>query len=102
MPTKPFPSSLRSHYATRIYPQIYPPPSPPLRATLAEKEVNALKEQLTTAKNQTKLDSGEQQLLSNKMADCEQQTLELISRNNFEGELASKDKEVIKKSSLLL
>lgn len=63
------------------------------RATLAEKEVNALKEQLTSAKNQTKSESGEQ-LLSNKMADCEQQTLELISRNNIEGELASKDKEV--------
>lgn len=64
------------------------------RATLAEKEVNALKEQLTTAKNQAKSESGEQQLLSNKMADCEQQTLEIISRNNIEGELASKDKEV--------
>ncbi|KAK6636378.1 hypothetical protein RUM43_010038 [Polyplax serrata] len=28
------------------------------------------------------------------MADCEQQTLEIISRNNIEGELASKDKEL--------
>lgn len=64
------------------------------RATLAEKEVNALKEQLATSQN--KSSTGDQ--VNNKMADCEQQTLELISRNNIEGELASKDKEVCKTS----
>lgn len=62
------------------------------RATLAEKEVNALKEQLATAQTQNKSSTGDQ--VNNKMADCEQQTLELISRNNIEGELASKDKEI--------
>lgn len=54
--------------------------------------MNALKEQLATAQTQNKSSTGDQ--VNNKMADCEQQTLELISRNNIEGELASKDKEV--------
>lgn len=54
--------------------------------------MNALKEQLASAKTIPTKPSGEQ--INNKMADCEQQTLDLISRNNIEGELALKDKEV--------
>ncbi|KAF6216279.1 hypothetical protein GE061_000619 [Apolygus lucorum] len=56
------------------------------RATLAEKEVSALKEQLAVANNQNQSD--------NKMAAVTQGTEEIMSRSNIELELSAKDKEI--------
>lgn len=57
------------------------------RATLAEKEVSALKEQLAVANNQNQSD--------NKMTNVTQGTDEMMNRSNIELELSAKEREVI-------
>jgi hypothetical protein len=68
------------------------------RATLAEKEVSALKEQLATANQNLQLveakGGGGIKPPGVGGGDMEQNTMDIISRTSFEVELAAKEKEV--------
>jgi hypothetical protein len=69
------------------------------RATLAEKEVSALKEQLATANQNLQLVESKGGGGGNKPpggggGDMEQNTMDIISRSGLEIELAAKEKEV--------
>ena len=68
------------------------------RATLAEKEVSALKEQLATANQNLQLveskGGGGNKPLGGGGGDMEQNTMDIISRSGLEVELAAKEKEV--------
>jgi hypothetical protein len=74
------------------------------RATLAEKEVSALKEQLATANQNLQLVEGKG-VGGNKPpggggGDMEQNTMDIISRSGLEVELAAKEKEVSRHESV--
>jgi len=68
------------------------------RATLAEKEVSALKEQLATANQNLQLveskGGGGNKPPVGGGGDMEQNTMDIISRSGLEVELAAKEKEV--------
>jgi len=68
------------------------------RATLAEKEVSALKEQLATANQNLQLveskGGGGNKPPGGGGGDMEQNTMDIISRSGLEVELAAKEKEV--------
>ena len=68
------------------------------RATLAEKEVSALKEQLATANQNLQLveskGGGGNKPPGGGGGDMEQNTMDIISRSGYEVELAAKEKEV--------
>jgi hypothetical protein len=68
------------------------------RATLAEKEVSALKEQLATANQNLQLveakGGGCIKPPGGGVGDMEQNTMDIISRTSLEVELAAKEKEV--------